>query len=222
MKRVTRIDGTIPIRHVLVSTYDKAGLPELVEEIAGSFPEARFYSTGGTYRALGDAVPEERLVSVSDYTGQPEIAGGLVKTLDYKIYLGLLSETYSPEHAADRRRTGAVLFDLVVSNLYPFEAVIAEKGTDLEDARGNIDIGGPTMVRAAAKNFLQTACLTDPADYAGFLAAVRRAGGIPLELRYRLAAKAFESIALYDRAIADYFARTPLPANLYTEAPTDG
>lgn len=222
MNRVSKIDGTLPIRHVLVSAYDKTGLAELVAQISERFPEARFYSTGGTYRALEGVLPEERLVSVSDYTGQPEIAGGLVKTLDYKIYLGLLSEKYSPEHAADRRRTDAVLFDLVVCNLYPFEAVIAEEGRDLEDARGNIDIGGPTMVRAAAKNFIQTACLTDPADYAGFLAAVETARGIPFELRYRLAAKAFESIALYDRAIADYFARTPLPPNLYTEAPTDG
>jgi len=222
VNRVTTVDGTIPIRHVLVSAYDKTGLEELVEQIAGRFPQARFYSTGGTYRALKGVLAEQRLVSVSDYTGQPEIAGGLVKTLDYKIYLGLLSERYSPEHAGDRERTGAVLFDLVVCNLYPFEAVIAEEGRDLEDARGNVDIGGPTMVRAAAKNFLQTACLTDPADYAGFLAAVESARGIPLQLRYRLAAKAFESIALYDRAIADYFARTPLPANLYSEASTDG
>jgi phosphoribosylaminoimidazolecarboxamide formyltransferase / IMP cyclohydrolase len=222
VNRVTRVDGTIPIRHVLVSAFDKTGLRELVEEVARSFPEAQFYSTGGTYRALEGVLPPARLVSVSDYTGQPEIAGGLVKTLDYKIYLGLLSERYSPEHGADRRRTDAVLFDLVVCNLYPFEAVIAEEGRDLEDARGNIDIGGPTMVRAAAKNYLQTACLTDPADYAGFLAGIETAGGIPLQLRYRLAAKAFESIALYDQAIADYFARTPLPANLYTEAPTDG
>lgn len=222
MNRVTKIDGTIPIRHVLVSAFDKTGLGEFVGEIAGRFPEARFYSTGGTYRALEGRISPDRLVSVSDYTGQPEIAGGLVKTLDYKIYLGLLSEKYSPEHAADRRRTDAVLFDLVVCNLYPFEAVVAEEESDLEDARGNIDIGGPTMVRAAAKSFLQTACLTDPADYAGFLAAVETAGGIPLQLRYRLAAKAFEGVARYDRSIADYLARTPLPANLYTEAPIDG
>ncbi|MFW5844243.1 MAG: hypothetical protein ACOCW6_09970, partial [Spirochaetota bacterium] len=152
MNRVTRVDGTIPVRHVLVSAFDKEGLPELVGEIAEAFPESRFYSTGGTYRALERVLPRERLVSVSDYTGQPEIAGGLVKTLDYKIYLGLLSERYSPEHRADRERTGAVLFDLVICNLYPFEEVIAEEGRDLEDARGNIDIGGPTMVRAAAKN----------------------------------------------------------------------
>lgn len=215
MNRVVTVDNVVPIRHILVSTYDKSGLPELVAGIAGGFPDARFYSTGGTYRLLNEYLPSEQLIQVSDYTGQPEIAGGLVKTLDYKLYLGLLSERYSPQHVEDRRRTGAVLFDLVVCNLYPFQEVTAEKSHDLEDARGNIDIGGPTMVRAAAKNFLQIACLTDPGDYPSFLTDVAPEGGTTLAQRYRLATKAFEYVAEYDRAIAGYLATHPLNAEIY-------
>ena len=222
MNRVSTVDNLTPIRHVLISAYDKTGLPELVAGIVGGFPDVRFYSTGGTYRLLRDYLPSGQLIAVSDYTGQPEIAGGLVKSLDYKLYLGLLSERYSPQHVEDRRRTGAVLFDLVVCNLYPFQEVIANDAHDLEDARGNIDIGGPTMVRAAAKNFLQIACLTDPQDYPTFLTDTAAEEGTTLAQRYRLATKAFEYIAGYDRSIAHYFATTPLNSDIYTEATLDG
>ncbi len=217
MNRVDRVERIVPVRHVLVSTWDKMGLEELTGGIRSLFPEALFYSTGGTYRVLRGMIPEGQLVAVSDYTGQPEIAGGLVKTLDYKLYLGLLSERFNDDHAADRQRLGAVLFDLVACNLYPFEAVVAGAGHDLEDARGNIDIGGPTMVRAAAKNFLQVACLSSPSQYGRFLQEASHHGATTLEYRYSLAVEAFETIAAYDDAISRYLRRTEVPAGLYAE-----
>jgi phosphoribosylaminoimidazolecarboxamide formyltransferase/IMP cyclohydrolase len=120
----------IPLRHALVSTYDKRGLDELVRGLASACPGIRLYSTGGTYDSLRELLsggaPNAVLIKVSDYTGQPEMKGGLVKTLDWKIYLGLLAETGDPAHAADLERSGAVAFDLVVANLYPFVEAAAD------------------------------------------------------------------------------------------------
>ena len=146
-------------------------------------------------------------MQVSDYTGQPEMQGGLVKTLDFKIYLGLLSETYNPAHEADLKRVRGVPIDLVAVNLYPFAQTVARAGATPEEARANIDIGGPCMVRAAAKNFLRVASVTDPADY-GRIAAEMKAGGgsLALQTRYELARKAFAHTAAYDTAIAAYWA----------------
>ena len=145
--------------------------------------------------------------------------GGLVKTLDFKIYLGLLAETYNASHAADLQRAGAAAIDCVVVNLYPFEQTIARTGATLEDARANVDIGGPCMIRAAAKNFHRVAVLTDPADYASFTEELgRQDGAVSLATRYRLAQKAFRLIAHYDEAIARYLESTPLAGqrSIYT------
>jgi phosphoribosylaminoimidazolecarboxamide formyltransferase/IMP cyclohydrolase len=145
------------------------------------------------------------LTQVSDYTGQPETQGGLVKTLDFKIYLGLLTETYNEAHRADLRRTQSVPIDMAVVNLYPFRETIARAGTTLEQARGNIDIGGPCMIRASAKNFIRVAPVVDPADYPAVVSELKANGGkLPLALRFRLAQKAFAHTAEYDRTIADY------------------
>ena len=134
-----------------------------------------------------------------------------MKTLDFKIYLGLLSETYNAAHATDLERTGAAAIDMVVANLYPFEQTIAAPGATLEDARANVDIGGPCMVRAAAKNFHRVAVLMEPADYPAVLEEMSKHGGtLGLETRYRLARDAFRLIARYDEAIARYFESTPL------------
>jgi phosphoribosylaminoimidazolecarboxamide formyltransferase/IMP cyclohydrolase len=159
------------------------------------------------------------LRQVSDYTGQPEMQGGLVKTLDFKIYLGLLSETDNAAHRADLERTGAAVIDMVVANLYPFEQTVAAARATLEDARANIDIGGPCMVRAAAKNFHRVAVLTDPSDYPAVTDELaRQHGTLGLATRYRLAQKAFRLIARYDAAIADYLDSAPLPtgSGIYT------
>jgi phosphoribosylaminoimidazolecarboxamide formyltransferase/IMP cyclohydrolase len=135
--------------------------------------------------------------------------GGLVKTLDYRIYLGLLSETYNPSHQADLKRLQANTFDLVVVNLYPFREASAAQGAVLEDARTHIDIGGPCMLRAAAKNFLRVAAVCDPRDYPAVLTEVRISGGTTdISTRFMLAKKVFRHTADYDTAIADYFAAT--------------
>ncbi len=205
---VERIDDRVPVKRMLVSVSDKTGLDPFVPELVERIPGLQIFSTGGTYAHLEKMLGPDagrHLTQVSDYTGQPETQGGLVKTLDFKIYLGLLTETYNEAHQADLVRTGAVPIDLVVVNLYPFRETVARQGVTLEQARGNIDIGGPCMIRAAAKNFIRVACVVDPADYPAILAALAANGGkLSLSRRFRLAQKAFAHTAEYDRAIADY------------------
>ncbi|MBI9084819.1 MAG: hypothetical protein JEZ11_14590 [Desulfobacterales bacterium] len=213
---VNRIDDKVKVRNVLISVSDKFGLETFVPELLGLSPEIRIFSTGGTYGRLREILGSQAdasLTQVSHYTGQPETQGGLVKTLDFKIYLGLLTETYNEAHQADLNRTGAVPIDMVVVNLYPFKATIEKDGVTVEQARGNIDIGGPCMIRAAAKNLLRVASVVDPSDYAVILDEMRAsAGQLSLALRYRLARKAFDHTATYDRTIADFLAAQPFDA----------
>ncbi|HDI60326.1 MAG TPA: hypothetical protein ENF48_08245 [Desulfobacteraceae bacterium] len=205
---VSRIDRSVPLRHALVSVSDKSGLDQLIPGLLAVIPGLRIYSTGGTFARIQEILgtrAEGVLTQVSDYTGQPETQGGLVKTLDFKIYLGLLTETYNAAHQADLERTAAVPIDMVVVNLYPFEQTVAAAGTTLEQARGNIDIGGPCMIRAAAKNFIRVASVVDPADYPMILDVLKTNGGATtLALRLALAKKAFAHTARYDQAIAAY------------------
>lgn len=210
---VTRADDLVPVRRAIVSVADKSGLDRLIPSLLQACPGIVFYSTGGTHREVARLLAADsgsaagRLVAISDYTGQPEMQGGLVKTLDFRVYLGLLSETYNPDHTADLTRAGAVTFDMVVGNLYPFREATHRPGATAEIARGNIDIGGPCMIRAAAKNFLRVAALVDPADYPDVLSELReRRGSLSLATRYRLAQKAFAHTADYDGAIARYLA----------------
>jgi phosphoribosylaminoimidazolecarboxamide formyltransferase/IMP cyclohydrolase len=211
INRVERIDEQVALRHVLISVSDKRGLDLFVPELVRLNPGLRIFSTGGTFSHLEKILGKEagrNLTQVADYTGQPETQGGLVKTLDFKIYLGLLTETYNPAHQTDLQRTRSVPIDMVVVNLYPFRQTIERPGVTLEEARGNIDIGGPCMIRASAKNFIRVASVVDPADYPAILAELRAGGGkLSLPLRFRLAQKAFAHTAEYDRAIADYLAR---------------
>jgi phosphoribosylaminoimidazolecarboxamide formyltransferase/IMP cyclohydrolase len=207
MNFVDTIDDRVPVRRALISVFNKRGLDLLVPGLLRVNPSLSILSTGGSYVAvaaiLGSGAGSLR--QVSDYTGQPEMQGGLVKTLDFKIYLGLLSETYNPEHSADLARTGAEPIDLVVVNLYPFKETIAHAGVTPEQARANIDVGGPCMLRAAAKNFLRVAAVVDSADYQAILAELEAGGGaLSLATRFRLAQKAFAATAEYDRAIASY------------------
>jgi phosphoribosylaminoimidazolecarboxamide formyltransferase/IMP cyclohydrolase len=207
---VSEIDGRVAVRHVLMSVSDKTGLDAFVPGLVKTCPEVRIFSTGGTYAALeqflGPELARKHLVSVSDYTGQPEMQGGLVKTLDFKIYLGLLSETYNDAHQKDLARTRAVAIDMVVVNLYPFQKTVAKPGVTPEEARTNIDIGGPCMVRASAKNYLRVASVTDPDDYAALLGELgAQRGTLGLATRLRLMKKAFDHTARYDTAIAAFF-----------------
>ena len=207
---VTEIDDRVKVRNVLMSVSDKTGLESFVPALVKACPGVKIYSTGGTYtkvkEILGDAAAGT-LVAVSDYTGQPEMQGGLVKTLDFKIYLGLLSETYNDAHQADLKRLSALPIDMVVANLYPFRETVAKAGVTPEMARTNIDIGGPCMVRASAKNYLRVASVTDPLDYAAIAQELEsRDGTVGLDTRFRLMKKAFAHTAEYDTAIAGFFA----------------
>lgn len=204
---VERIDDGVKVQNVLASVSDKTGLETLVPALVRINPGLRIFSTGGTYAFLETLLGKgsKNLVSVSDYTGQPEMQGGLVKTLDFKIYLGLLSETYNPAHADDLKRTDGVAIDMVVVNLYPFAQTVAKPGATPEMARANIDIGGPCMVRASAKNYLRVASVTDPSDYAGVVRELEAGkGALSLSTRFALAQKAFAHTAAYDTAIAAY------------------
>ncbi len=216
MNVVEKIDDHVKVQNVLISVSDKTGLELLVTRLCEINPQIRIFSTGGTYahlqRILG-ASADRHLTQVADYTGQPETQGGLVKTLDFKIYLGLLTETYNADHQDDLRRTGSVAIDMVVVNLYPFRSAVARAGATVEHARGNIDIGGPCMIRASAKNFIRVASVVDPDDYERILNELdMRQGHTALALRYGLASKAFEHTAAYDRAIADYLATQSIQA----------
>jgi len=205
---VEKIDRLVPVRHVLISVSDKSGLDTFVPDLVAVNPDLKIFSTGGTFSRLREILGESagsHLTQVSDYTGQPETQGGLVKTLDFKIYLGLLTETYNQAHQADLSRTGSVPIDMVVVNLYPFKETIAKPEVTVEKARGNIDIGGPCMIRASAKNFIRVAPVVDPADYGMIISELKaNSGALSLNLRFRLAQKAFEHTAVYDRTIADF------------------
>ena len=209
---VERIDDLVKVNNVLLSVSDKTGLDTFVPGLTEINPDVKIYSTGGTYKKvqelLGAEKSERNLVSVSDYTGQPEMQGGLVKTLDFKIYLGLLSETYNKDHSQDINRVGGVAIDMVVVNLYPFEKTVSTPDVTPEQARTNIDIGGPCMVRASAKNYLRVASVVDPADYPRLLDDLRANGGkISLAQRFALARKSFAHTAGYDKAISEYLAK---------------
>lgn len=206
---VTETDARIKIRNVLMSVSDKTGLDEFVPALVKACPGVRIYSTGGTYAKIKELLGDEAdktLVAVSDYTGQPEMQGGLVKTLDFKIYLGLLSETYNEAHQSDLKRLEANPIDMVVVNLYPFRETVAKDGVTPEMARTNIDIGGPCMIRASAKNYLRVASVTDPLDYGNIVNELAdHEGTLGFDTRFKLMKKAFAHTAEYDSAIANFF-----------------
>jgi phosphoribosylaminoimidazolecarboxamide formyltransferase/IMP cyclohydrolase len=191
------------IRRALLSVSDKAGLLELARGLAELRVE--LISTGGTRKALADAGLAVR--DVSDVTGFPEMLDGRVKTLHPRVHGGILAVRDNPQHAATLREHDIQPIDLVVCNLYPFEATVARPGVSHEDVVENIDIGGPSMVRSAAKNYQDVAVVTDPAQYGPVLEEMRANGGaLTPATRERLAAAAFARTAAYDGAIAAYFA----------------
>lgn len=205
---VEKIDNLVKVNHVLISVSDKSGLDKFIPGLLEINPAVRIFSTGGTFGRIKEILGNRAdacLTQVSEYTGQPETQGGLVKTLDFKIYLGLLTETYNDSHQNDLRRTTSVPIDMVVVNLYPFKETISKEGVTVEQARGNIDIGGPCMIRASAKNFIRVASVVDPADYEMILSEMETTDGkTDLNLRFKLFKKAFEQTAVYDRTIVDF------------------
>jgi phosphoribosylaminoimidazolecarboxamide formyltransferase/IMP cyclohydrolase len=193
----------VPVRRALLSVSDKTGLLDLARALAAH--GAELLSTGGTARALRDAgLP---VTDVSAHTGFPEILDGRVKTLVPQIHGGLLARRDDPAHRAQMAEHGIAPIDLVASNLYPFEATIARGGAGFDDCVEEIDIGGPALTRAAAKNHAHVAILTDPDQYAPVAAELAAHGGTTPALRRRLAAAAFARTAAYDAAIAAWFGR---------------
>ena len=195
----------------LLSVYDKSGVVDFAREIHRTGVE--LISTGGTHRTLSDAgLPVQQ---VSEFTGSPEILDGRVKTLHPIVHGGILARRDNPGHMSELSGRGMDTIDLVAVNLYPFAATIARPGVTLDDALENIDIGGPTMIRAAAKNFPFVAVVVDPADYPWV--AERMAGdGLTIEERQRLAQKAFQHVAFYDTIVAGYL-RKDDPADLFPQ-----
>jgi phosphoribosylaminoimidazolecarboxamide formyltransferase/IMP cyclohydrolase len=194
-----------PIRRALISVYDKTGIEELARGLHAA--GVALVSTGNSAARIAAAgVP---VTEVADLTGFPECLDGRVKTLHPRVHAGLLADLRLDAHAAQLDELGVEPFDLLVSNLYPFQRTI-DSGADADACVEQIDIGGPAMVRAAAKNHPSVAVVTDPAGYPELLAAVA-AGGFTLAERKRLAARAFAHTASYDVAVANWFARDYAP-----------
>src|SRR5208282_2142000 len=185
----------VKIRRALLGVSDKGGLPEFAMALARHGVE--LLSTGGTKAALEAA--GVRVKAVEEFTGFPEMLDGRVKTLHPKIHGGILGRRDEPSHRRQMKEHGIEPIDLVVVNFYPFEKTVANPGVSLEDAIENIDIGGPTLVRAAAKNHGDVAVVVDPADYAAIIEEMDRDGGaITAATRWRLARKAFARVTAYD------------------------
>ena len=189
------------IKQALLSVSDKTGLVEFARGLAGH--GVRLISTGGTARLLQDAGLE--VIEVAEHTGFPEMLDGRVKTLHPKVHGGILARRDLPAHVDAIKSAGIEAIDLVVVNLYPFGQTVARADCTLDEAIENIDIGGPAMVRSAAKNYRHVAVVTDPADYGAVLKEMGAAtGAVGAETRFRLAQKAFSHTAAYDGAISNY------------------
>ena len=189
------------IKQALISVSDKSGVLEFARGL--NQLGVKILSTGGTAKLFSDNdIP---VTEVADYTGFPEMLDGRVKTLQPKVHAGILARRDLPEHVATLEKHGIPTIDLVVVNLYPFSATVAKPNCTLEEAIENIDIGGPTMVRAAAKNHAHVAIVTDPADYGDILAEMQTNNGSVSEAtRFDLAKKAYSHTAAYDSSISNY------------------
>jgi hypothetical protein len=194
--------GEVRVKRALLSVSDKDGIVAFAQGLRELGVE--LISTGGTARTLTQAGVDVR--SIDDFTGFPEIMDGRVKTLHPRLYAGLLARRDDESHLAAAEEQGIEQVDLVCVNLYPFEQTVARGDADEEEVIENIDIGGPTMIRAAAKNHPFAAVVVDPADYESVLAELRDSDGrLALETRRRLAARAFACTARYDAAISRWF-----------------
>ncbi|MDA0659039.1 MAG: bifunctional phosphoribosylaminoimidazolecarboxamide formyltransferase/IMP cyclohydrolase [Planctomycetota bacterium] len=202
----------VPLRRALMSVSNKEGLVEFATQLASW--DVQIYSTGGTAHALREA--GLAVQDIAPYTGFPAILDGRVKTLHPKIFGGILARRDRLDHLKTLEEHGILAWDLVVVNLYPFEATVAREGTTEAEAIEQIDVGGPSMIRAAAKNFAAVTVATSPGDYAPILAELTQHQGTTSTLRRHLAARAFQHTCQYDELIAGYFQRqltaTDLPS----------
>ncbi|HVM18463.1 MAG TPA: bifunctional phosphoribosylaminoimidazolecarboxamide formyltransferase/IMP cyclohydrolase [Egibacteraceae bacterium] len=212
------MNDVVKVQRALISVYDKTGLSDLARGLADAGVE--IVSTGSTAKAIADA--GVAVTEVSSVTGFPEIMDGRVKTLHPAIHGGILADRSKPAHLQALTEHGIDGFDLVVVNLYPFRQTIAQPDVDEATAVEMIDIGGPAMVRAAAKNHAHVAVVVDPGRYAEVLQTIARDGGTDLGTRRRLAGEAFAHTADYDAAVAGWFERDedypPVHRRLYTKA----
>ncbi|MGA7563240.1 MAG: IMP cyclohydrolase [Desulfobaccales bacterium] len=190
-----------PIARALISVTDKSGIVEFAQFLAGR--QVEILSTGGTAKTLREGgVP---VIEVSDFTGFPEMLDGRVKTLHPKVHAGILARRDLPSHLEQMAKQNLGFIDLVVVNLYQFEKAVNTPGCTLEDAIENIDIGGPTLLRAAAKNYQAVTVVVDPADYATVIHEMKlNKGTTNLSTRFALARKVFKLTHAYDGAIYDY------------------
>ncbi len=204
----------------LISVSDKTGVLQFAQGLHAL--GVQLLSTGGTAKLLADnGLP---VTEVAEYTGFPEMLDGRVKTLHPKVHGGLLARSDLPSHVAAMQQHGIERIDLLVVNLYPFEATVAKEGCTLADAIENIDIGGPAMVRSAAKNWRDVAVLTDPSQYAQALLEIKEQGKVSEATKFRLSVTAFNRVAQYDCAISDYLSAVVYPESGFTEetVPTRG
>ncbi|MBL4639586.1 MAG: bifunctional phosphoribosylaminoimidazolecarboxamide formyltransferase/IMP cyclohydrolase, partial [Kordiimonadaceae bacterium] len=192
----------VNIKRALISVSDKSGLVELGQALADK--GVQILSTGGSAKVLRDA--GIAVTEVADHTGFPEMMDGRVKTLHPKIHGGLLALRDNETHVASMKEHDIGAIDLVAINMYPFEATVAS-GADFDTCIENIDIGGPAMVRSAAKNHNFVTIITDPADYNDVIAEINETGGTSHDTRKKLSAKAYSRTAAYDTAISSWFSR---------------
>ena len=201
--------------NALISVSDKTGILEFAQTLHAL--GIKLLSTGGTAKLLLEAgLP---VTEVADHTGFPEMLDGRVKTLHPKVHGGLLARRDLPEHMAALKEHDIATIDLLVVNLYPFEATVAQPGCTLEDAIENIDIGGPAMVRSAAKNWKDVGVLTDASQYAGVLAELTADGQLTDKTKFALSVAAFNRISQYDGAISDYLSAIDFGASQDKPAP---
>ena len=209
------IVDVIKPQHVLVSVFDKSNLDVLVDGLVEFNPEIMFYSTGGTGKrvkeVLGDRA-SENYTSIEDFTKLPEMEGGLVKTLHPKIHAGILAERNNPEHERyltevmiELTESPGAYFDLLVCNTYPFSEVVKSEDCTPEKARMNIDIGGPTMIRAACKNYPSICTLVTPAHYKIFVEGLKNNDGISLKTRFDYMTVALDTLAEDASEVSSYF-----------------
>jgi len=198
----------ISITRALISVTDKTGVVELAKGLVRH--GVSIISTGGTAKVLRDAGVS--ITDISDFTGFPEMLDGRVKTLHPKVHAGILAIRDNENHMATIKTYGLQLIDMVVVNLYAFEATVSKEGCTLEEAIENIDIGGPTLIRAAAKNFRHVVVVTDPSDYPAILKEMDSQGGkISERTSFEMAKKAFCLTHRYDGAICNYLQNIAKP-----------
>lgn len=202
MKKATR---------ALISLTDKSGIEGFAKELEALGID--ILSTGGTAKKLRDH--GVKVTDVSEFTGFPEMLDGRVKTLHPKVHGGILAQRENKDHQEQMAKHGLQPIDIIAVNLYAFDKATADADCTLGDAIENIDIGGPTMLRAAAKNFHDVTVIVDPADYPQVLAEIKETGNTTLETRFKLCVKVFELTSKYDTAIAAWLGKVDVAGNAY-------